>query len=168
MIRRKCAICGSENPIHGSWFLIIENSWADRVRIIPWDICLAGQPEILMACSAAHTCDILHQWVALGSLTTTPELTPHLPYPKEYLAQDANIGSDSLFLHAWNLAGSSQPVELAVCRRSLQLNPELTKSVLDAVLRALQNEPSYASAREANILCSIPQDISNHSSLLSS
>jgi hypothetical protein len=49
-----CTICGERQPGNQRWFLVSEDRWQDKLRILHWDDYLAAQEGMHCACSAAH------------------------------------------------------------------------------------------------------------------
>ena len=133
-----CAICGDEKSAGGLWFLLAENRWEDKLKILQWDSQLARQDGIRRACSAAHVQELVVHWMTTGSLN----------YPF------ARISSDDKAVPqcdgAWPLSVdvdthvARQIGELAIHRdsvkRVLSESPQYLKTILDALVAALQRE----------------------------
>ena len=68
MRKHLCAICGDEKAAGGLWFLLAENRWEDKLKILQWDPQLARQEGIRRACSAAHVQELVVHWMTTGSL----------------------------------------------------------------------------------------------------
>ncbi len=144
-----CAICGDQKAGQQNWYLIAENPWEDRVRIMHWENCLALSPGILSACGAVHVRELLTQWLNSEILSSSQKSLPPI-FTREQ--------PDFFHSPAWELAGRVQPIgELAVHRRALHDSPATLQSVLDAVFRTLQNEsPDPEILAEQNILAYTP------------
>ena len=140
-----CAICGSQKIGQQNWYLIATNPWEDRIRIMRWENCLALNPGILSACSGAHVGELLIQWLNSEILPASQKGLPPI---------FASEQSDFFPSPAWEVAGRMPPIgELAVHRCALQDSPATLRSVLDAVLRTLQNEsPDSEIFTERNVL----------------
>jgi hypothetical protein len=138
-----CAICGEANPDPAQWFLVTENHWEDKIKILEWNGLLARHHGIHLACCASHVQELVVHWMATGSVG----------YP---FAQTGGANSPA---RRWNDLNKPRPVlntngvrtigELTVhresVRRVLNENPESLKSILNALQEALQ--PSGAAAR---------------------
>jgi hypothetical protein len=63
-----CAVCGEEDVRPVNWYLLAENSWMNRVKILLWSDALACQPGVLPVCCAEHVQELVAHWMAVGSL----------------------------------------------------------------------------------------------------
>jgi hypothetical protein len=63
-----CTICGEVRTHPDGWFLLTENQWTDRLKILSWNEALVGHQGVLAACSAAHVQQMVVHWMAVGSL----------------------------------------------------------------------------------------------------
>src|SRR5207247_3239429 len=61
-----CVICGEEKPDHDSWFLLAENQWEDKLKVLQWNKQLAKSGAL--ACSPAHVEELVIHWMTTGSL----------------------------------------------------------------------------------------------------
>src|SRR5207247_713400 len=66
--KQVCTMCGDEKSASGLWFLLAENRWEDKLKILQWDSQLARQDGIRRACSAAHVQELVVHWMTTGSL----------------------------------------------------------------------------------------------------
>jgi hypothetical protein len=133
-----CAICGDEKSAGGLWFLLAENRWEDKLKILQWDSQLARQDGIRRACSAAHVQELVVHWMITGSLN----------YPFARVSSDDKtvLPCDG----AWPISVdvdthvARQIGELAIHRdsvkRVLSESPQYLKTILDALVAALQRE----------------------------
>lgn len=146
-----CAICGKQKAGAQDWYLIAENPWEDRVRIIHWENGVALNPGVLSACSAAHVRELLIQWLNVEILPASQKSLP----PAFACKHPDFVQSD-----AWELAGRVPPIgELAIHRRGLHDSPATLKSLLDAIFCTLQNEsPDSEFLAEENILAYPPYE----------
>lgn len=133
-----CTICGDEGPDARRWFLISENRWEDKLKILPWNASLAAQDGIHQVCSAAHVQELVVHWMTTGSLDY-PFAENHLnrkPWRSRTQTHDAG---DSVDTHGMRPIG-----ELAVhresMRRVLNESPHSLKTILDALLSALHRD----------------------------
>lgn len=62
-----CAICGNEKT-GGEWFLVTENRWEDKLRILGWHEALSRAAGVHRACSGAHVRELVVHWMTTGSL----------------------------------------------------------------------------------------------------
>lgn len=143
-----CAICGNQKVGQQNWYLIAENPWEDRVRIMHWENGLALSPGILSACGATHVRELLIQWLTSEILPSNQKSLPPI-----FAAEQPD------FFHspAWELAGRVPPIgELAVHRRALHDSPATLRSVLDAVFCTLQNESPDSETFAEHVLTYTP------------
>jgi hypothetical protein len=136
-----CAICGEPKEGIEPWFLIADNRWQDKLRILQWNDVLAAQPGIYHACAAEHVQELVVHWMTTGSLDYP---FAHVPIPgqrkagkrapihDEESAEDADVDT----------SGARQIGELAVHRESMQRvlseNPHSLTAILEALLSALR------------------------------
>ena len=133
-----CAICGEERTSADGWFMLTENQWTDRLKILGWNDALAAHPSIYLACGAAHVQQLVVHWMTMGSLEypfaiAAPERKT--PPEKATAARSANVET----------RGAKVIGELAVHRESLarilRENPESLAGILEALLSALGGRP---------------------------
>src|SRR5437867_6940065 len=60
-----CVICGEEKPDHDSWFLLAENQWEDKLKVLQWNEQLAKSGAL--ACSPAHVEELDRKSTRLNS-----------------------------------------------------------------------------------------------------
>jgi len=138
MRKHLCAICEDEKSAGGLWFLLAENRWEDKLKILQWDSQLARQDGIRRACSAAHVQELAVHWMITGSLnypfarvSSDDKAAPRCdgPWP-------VRVDVDT---HVARQIG-----ELAIHRESvkrvLSESPQYLKTILDALIAALQRE----------------------------
>jgi hypothetical protein len=137
-----CAVCGEANADPAQWFLITENHWEDKLRILEWNPRLASEQGIHLACSPSHVQELVVHWMATGSV--------HHPF-----AQTTNYKTSA---QPWNDSAQLRPIlntkgtrtisELTVHResmyRALSESPGSLKSILDALNGALHRCDSAA------------------------
>ncbi len=137
-MRNLCAICGEKKSNSDGWFLLAENRWEDKLRILEWDERLAAHESIQRVCSAAHVEELVIHWMVTGSLE----------YPFARMSQFVN--SARSFRLVWarkeeiDTGGVRQVGELAVHRESIERvlseHPKSLQVILDALAGALQRE----------------------------
>ena len=81
MRKHLCAICGDEKSAGGLWFLLAENRWEDKLKILQWDPQLARQDGIRRASSAAHVQELVVHWMTTGSLSYPLPESPQTTNP---------------------------------------------------------------------------------------
>jgi hypothetical protein len=130
------------------WFLVAESRWEDKLKILEWDDLLASQRGMHQACSVAHVQELVVHWMTTGSVDYPfAQIRPQAsrlrfwkrsPEPKTF--EPTNLDSET-------------PIgELAVDRQSLHRvlseSPHSLKSILDALMAALQRESPADKPRE--------------------
>ena len=137
-----CTICGEYSNRGQGWFLIVEDSWLDRLKVLHWDETLAGHTQVHCLCSAPHVRELVAHWMATGSLAY-PFASVSSP------AQTVTIGSS----HKHPDPGTEIKIqndgligELAVHRESLERalseHPQCLSTILEALLGALDHAPT--------------------------
>jgi hypothetical protein len=134
-----CAICQVEGRDRQSWFLLAENHWEDRLKILQWNDLLAGHDGMYAACSVFHVQQLVAHWMATGSLDypfARSGATRKRPFSQGEWGRKAEATGP-------NLGGITQLGEIAVHRETLQRvlleNPESLLSILDALVSALDH-----------------------------
>ena len=139
----RCAICLEPRTENDGWFLLIENRWTDRLKILAWDERLALEPGVHAACGAEHVQQLVIHWMAVGTL--------------DYPFARASAGEKRTFRRRVAPTEPAEPDtrgmkvfgELAVHRESLERvlseSPESLGSILMALISALGTPASPAS-----------------------
>jgi hypothetical protein len=134
-----CTICGEHKRRAQRWFLALEDRWQDKLKIVQWDERLAIQEGVHRACCPAHLQELVVHWMTTGSLDypfAQTEPGPAAPVPGRHDEKAARGAFDGGSLKAIG--------ELAIHRESMQRvlseNPESLRSILDALLSALQRD----------------------------
>jgi hypothetical protein len=129
-----CAICGEERSASDIWFLIAENRWEDKLKVLHWPERLAAHEGIHPACSPAHVQELVVHWMTTGSLDYPFARTSLGAGPARRYGKTRTPKSDVDF------SGVLQIGELAVHRESVERvlaeSPQSLKAVLDALLEA--------------------------------
>ena len=125
-----CSICGLDTFRHDGWYLVKENHWLDRLRILSWHPTLATQRDIKSACCRQHLKTLIAQWLNQPSLrSVAPGDEAALPNAREAARTDIDL--DAHF--AGRLVG-----ELSVHREMLSCgwtgSPATLESILDAII----------------------------------
>jgi len=145
-----CTICGAETLGDPGWFLVTEDPWHDRLRILYWNDRLAGLEGVHCACTAEHMQELVVHWMTTGSLhyPFATQMAGRGTHQESRLAQLAGPERERFGMRAIG--------ELSVHRESLQRalneNPHSLKTILEALAAALQPEagPEYWSADQYN------------------
>jgi len=152
-----CAICGEEKPDDDSWFLLAENQWEDKLKILQWNDRLAK--FMALACSPAHVEELVIHWMTAGSLDYPFARTSTRPRWRSRQPWRASCDLD--------MTGVRQIGELAVDRESMERvlsdTPQSLQTILDALMDALRQETSSlytaAESEEEEELLAIPQEV---------
>ncbi len=157
-----CTICGEEKSPGQVWFLVAENRWEDKLKILRWHDRLAHREGIHRACCASHVQELVVHWMTTGSLD----------YPFASVAQKSENSPtwpDSVLPTAYDIGtfGAGQIGELAVHReslgRALSENPDSLQVILDELLDALERETTRVSPdlelEEDEMLSAVPRQV---------
>jgi hypothetical protein len=132
-----CTICGERRTGRWQWFLISEDRWGDKLKILHWDDRLAVRPGIHCACSPAHLQELVVHWMTAGSLN----------HPFARLASGAAIFQRPYRPKTRDEAAANrarQIGEISVHRESMQRvlseSPQSLRTILDALLSALHRD----------------------------
>lgn len=139
-----CSICGDAEPDAGVWFLVRENHLEDKVQILHWNDRLAGAAGVHPACSAAHVQEMVVHWMTTGSLS----------YPFALVkGGDAWRGKERIRGGQIEFRETRPIGELSVDRESMKRvlteSPHSLRTILDALLSALQPGSSPADSEDA-------------------
>ena len=137
MPTRTCSICGdSYGPDSSRWFLVVENSWEDKLKILEWNEQLAWNVGIRQACSIRHVQELVVHWMTTGTMD----------YPFAEVRRVVRRLRATNFDHGIkDYEAPPRPIgELAVDRESMKRvlseSPKSLKAILDALLAALQRD----------------------------
>jgi hypothetical protein len=127
--RAPCCVCGLDSFRHIGWFLVVENRWLDRLKILFWHSSLATQKDMKSVCCRQHLKILIAHWLNQASLRLPPAYDPPLPIGSDPTLTDFDLGPHSV----GRLVG-----ELAVHRESFSRvwsgSPEALECILDALL----------------------------------
>lgn len=135
--RDACAVCGLNTFRHKGWFLVVENRWLDRLKILSWHPSLAAQKGMKSICCRQHLKALVSHWMTQASLRVPQmDLVP-LAIASAETASDDDFGPDAV----GRLVG-----ELAVHRESFSRvwsgSPEALECILDALITiGAENKP---------------------------
>ncbi len=135
--RSCCSVCGLDTLRHKGWFVVVENRWLDRLKILSWHAALASQPNMQSVCCRLHLKTIIAHWLTQASLRVAPTYNPPLPIGSDATMMDPDLGPDTI----GRLVG-----ELAVHRESFSRvwsgSPAALECILDALLTiGAENKP---------------------------
>jgi len=126
--RFPCSVCGLVTYRHEGWFLVIENRWLDRLKILTWHSLLAPQKEIKSACSRQHLRMLIGHWLNQASLRLPQTCNPPMPIASAPARQDLDLDHHSVGY----LLG-----ELSVHRETLSHGWTGSLAALEGILDAL-------------------------------
>jgi hypothetical protein len=66
--RLSCVVCGIETKRHAGWFLVTENCWLDRVRVLSWHPVLARDGRMRGVCGKQHLKTLVTHWLNHANL----------------------------------------------------------------------------------------------------
>ena len=141
----RCSICREEQVALAGWFLVMENRWTDRVKILSWNPALISRAGVHAACCASHVQQLVVHWMATGSLEYP--FAQNRPKPRHSLQRKHQPPPD-IAEREPEMQGAKVLGELAVHRESLERvlaeNPESLAGILKALLSALGEAPVSA------------------------
>jgi len=144
-----CAICGEQRLDEDGWFVLVENRWTDRLKILAWNEALASADEAHLACGAAHVQQLVVHWMTTGSLEHPFAMAPGGRIIAKVRREREICKAKT------DLDGSRVVGELAVHRESLerilQENPESLAAILEALTSALTNDEIRNAMREEDL-----------------
>ena len=135
-----CTICGEPRRENDGWFLLTENRWTDRLKVLGWSDRFVSQAGVYPACGAAHVQQLVVHWMAMGSLAH--------PFARVRSGCSGNprklLPEKSAEAQEPDTLGVKVIGELAVHRESLSRilveNPESLASILGALIRAIPRD----------------------------
>lgn len=134
--RLSCVVCGIETRRHSGWFLVAENRWLDRLKILAWHPMVARQPRVQKVCGEEHLKTLLTHWLMHADLQFFS--TGSCP---------ATSGGSVLQTHAdYSILSAGRVVgELAVHRESRSRvwtgSPEALECILHALTGGMKERP---------------------------
>jgi hypothetical protein len=127
--RLPCSVCGLDTFRHAGWFLVVENRWLDRIKILSWHSSLATQKGMKSVCCRQHLKALVAHWLTQASLRLSPSDSPPVAIGSDATLNDVELSSGSV----GRLVG-----ELAVHRESFSRvwsgSPEALECILDALI----------------------------------
>jgi len=126
--RSPCSVCGLDTFRHAGWFLVVENRWLDRLKILSWHSSLASQKGMKSVCCREHLKALIAHWLTQASLRLPPAHHPPLPIGSDPTLADFDLGPHAV----GRLVG-----ELAVHRESFSRVWSGSAAALEYILDAL-------------------------------
>ena len=143
-----CSVCGLDTFRHKGWFLVMENRWLDRLKILSWHASLARQKDMRSVCCREHLKALIGHWLTQASLrlpsirSESPEFAQHyrpLPIGSDPSLLDVDLGPDAV----GQMLG-----ELAVHRESFSRVWSGSAAELECILDALISNETKDKAPE--------------------
>jgi len=142
--RFSCAVCGVEMSRHGGWFLVVENRWLDRIKVLAWHPVLARQTAMRSVCGEEHLKTLLTHWLTHANLRVLAAAPP--PWSDNNESGPAEAGTTSPI---GKVVG-----ELAVHRESLSRvwtgSPQALECIVNALVHGVGARAYARSATPAN------------------
>jgi hypothetical protein len=141
-----CTICGEPHRAGETWFLLTENRWTDRLKILGWNDQFIDFPGVYPACGASHVQQLVVHWMAMGSLAHPFARAGAVPRP----VRRRNAGADApeLAIRGAKIIGEL-PVHRESLSRILVESPESLASILEALISALSGDRRPVPAEES-------------------
>jgi hypothetical protein len=130
--RLSCVVCGIETKRHAGWFLVMDNCWLDRVKILTWHPVLAREKGMRSVCGKPHLKALLTHWFHHADLQLGPCQAGRV-YP------DSQESSAPLS-YARSLAAGKMLGELAVERNPRSAGWTGSPETMEYILNALISE----------------------------
>lgn len=153
-----CTICGGQRTAEDRWFLVTENTWEDKLKILRWHDGLAARYDVHRVCSPPHARELVVHWMTTGSLDYPFARTSPPPLWKTRRLESRLPEIQDL--EAMRIG------ELAVHResvgRALSENPQSLNVILDELLGVLRREAGEVASEveaEDEILCTSTQEM---------
>jgi hypothetical protein len=90
--RSCCCVCGLDTFRHKGSFLVVENRWLDRLKILPWHPSLAAQKDTRSVCCRQHLKTLIGHWLNQASLRLPSSHDPPLPIGSDPNLADVPLG----------------------------------------------------------------------------
>lgn len=131
-----CAICGEARNVEEGWFLLTENRWTDRLKVLAFNPVLATAEGIFCVCGTAHVIELVVHWMVMGRLDYPfAEFVSQAPSQRGTRSRKPRVRIEP------EIGTSAVIGELAVDRESLprvlRENPESLSTILEALMAAL-------------------------------
>jgi len=93
--RPACSVCGRDTLRRDGWFLVVENRWLDRLKILTWHPSLACQQGFKSACGREHLKILIGFWLDQASLGLVPRAGEFMPITSNTGPDNAELGPDA-------------------------------------------------------------------------
>src|SRR5260221_10566459 len=103
--RSPCSVCSLDTFRRTGWFLVVENRWLDRLKILSWHASLASQKDMKSVCCRQHLKTLIAHWLNQASLRLPPTYNPPLPIGSDPTLTDVDLGPQSVGHLVGELAG---------------------------------------------------------------
>jgi hypothetical protein len=141
-----CLVCGRDSFRHTGWFLVVENRWLDRLKILSWHPSLARQKNVQSVCCRRHLKTLIAHWLTEASLRLPPAQRLPLPIGSDPAITDVDLDPQSL----GRLVG-----ELAVHREAFSRGWSGSAAALECILDALVTTEAENEPRALDFQCPI-------------
>lgn len=94
--RTPCAVCGLDTFRHAGWFLVVENRWLDRLKILSWHSELASQNSMKSVCCREHLKALVTHWLSQASLRLAPAHYSPPPIGSDPRLVDFDLGPQTV------------------------------------------------------------------------
>ena len=122
-----CGVCGIRTKRHVGWFLVMENCWLDRVKVMSWHPTLARDSRVRGVCGKVHLKTMLTHWLNHANLQLIAGGAAPLPMDTSHA--DSQYASFSVGRVLGELA-----VEREKLSRVWTGSPETMDCILDALI----------------------------------
>ncbi len=135
-----CTICEQERVGVDGWFMLTENEWLDRLKVLAWNDTLAVREDVHCLCCVAHVQELVAHWMATDSLEYP---FARLPFTRKRARRRraAPLTGQS---RAFDSPAGQVIGELAVDRESLRWvlreNPYSLITIMEPLLSALRQQ----------------------------
>lgn len=126
--RPPCSVCGLDSLRRDGWFLVVENRWLDRLKILTWHLSLASQQGFKSACGRDHLKILIGFWLDEASLGLVPQANEPMPITSNPGPDEAKLGPEA----SGRLVG-----ELSVFREAFSRVWTGSPATLEAIVDAL-------------------------------
>jgi hypothetical protein len=88
-----CIVCGIETKRHSGWFLVMDNYWLDRVKVLSWHPALAQTGRARAVCGKSHLKMLLTHWLNHASLQLVARGDAPLPIALDTTSSGSSYAS---------------------------------------------------------------------------
>lgn len=134
--RLSCVVCGIETKRHTGWFLVMDNYWLDRVKVLSWHPVLARTGRMRGVCGKLHLKILLTHWLNHANLQLVANGGAPLP-----IALDPALAGPS----GANLSVGRVVGELAIERDLLSPGWTGSPETMECILNTLIGETEVRS-----------------------